>query len=53
VPSELDLQHIPEFHRLSDFMVQQVHGFRPLRVYDFEALEVQDSRSLHVQDFVA
>jgi hypothetical protein len=34
-------------------MVQQVHGFRPLRVRDFEASQVQESRSSHVRDFVA
>jgi hypothetical protein len=34
---ELDLQQIPEFHRLPNFVALQVHGFESLRVRDSEA----------------
>jgi hypothetical protein len=50
---ELDLQQIPEFHRLPKFVALQVHGFRSLRVRNSEASQVQDSRSLLARDFAA
>jgi hypothetical protein len=51
--TELDLQQIPEFHRLPKFVALQVHGFRSLRVRNFEVSQVQDSRLSLVRDFAA
>jgi hypothetical protein len=51
MPSVLDLQQIPEFHRLPKFVALQVHGFESLQVRDFEASQVQDSWPSCVRDF--